>query len=137
MQHDAIDADFGAEALVHFFHREAHLLAIEDVHAQQHFGPVVGFCAADACADRDEAVAEVVGVAQQRLEFDFFDALNEAKESGVGFFQKIVIARLFRHFVADFGVFEVPDRSRERLDLGFEEFGFGDDLFGGGLVVPE
>jgi hypothetical protein len=57
---DGVDADFGAEPLVHLFELPAHFFGVVEVHPEEHLGPVVGLGAADARRDREEAVAVVV-----------------------------------------------------------------------------
>ena len=63
--------DFGLESLA---------LAIAQVLAHDHGGPVLGFCAAGACLDINEAVAGVHGVGEHAQKFQvangFFDGVG-------------------------------------------------------------
>ena len=55
-----VDADLGAVGLGQFFDLESDALEVEEVHAHEHLGPVVGLGAAVARGDGEVAIAVVV-----------------------------------------------------------------------------
>ena len=57
---------------------EASALSPAEVHPQQHFGPVLGICAAGAGMDGEDGVAGVVRAGELELEFE----LDEAPSTG-------------------------------------------------------
>ena len=68
--------NFTAGKSVHFFHFEAHGVPPVQVHALQHFGPIVGLGAANASLNGDEAVAMVVLLREQTLRLHFVHVRN-------------------------------------------------------------
>ncbi len=66
-----------------YFRLEVLAFAIAQILAQQHGGPVLGFCAAGAGLDVHEAIERVGGVGEHAPEFQIFQAL--AQRVGVMF----------------------------------------------------
>jgi hypothetical protein len=78
-----LDAGHFAVGLFHDLGLEALALAVAQVLAQQHGGPVLGFGTAGAGLDVDEAVVGVHGAVEHAAEFHVFDQLLQGL--GIGF----------------------------------------------------
>jgi len=107
------------------------------IHAQQHFGPVLGFGAAGARMDFEIAVIAVRLARQQALQAGLLGLLREGFQGG---------HRLPDHLLVAFGLGELDQlgvlggaglQRAAGLDLGFERRALPHDLLGGGGVVPE
>ena len=61
---------------MHFFNFEAHVVPPVQIHALQHFGPIIGLGAANASLNGDEAVAMVVLLREQTLRLHFVHVRN-------------------------------------------------------------
>ncbi len=105
------------------------------IHAQEHFGPVVGIGAAVAGADGEDRSGGVVGAVEQGFEFELLDFGFEPLDFGGDFGgEGIVFGGHFDHrgqvVAGGVGFVERFDEAEERLALGdFELCGF--------LAVPE
>jgi hypothetical protein len=73
LQGGGLDAGHLAVGFFHHFDLEAFAFAIAQVLAQQHRGPVLGFGAAGAGLDVDEAVVRVHRIVEHPAEFHAFD----------------------------------------------------------------
>ncbi len=137
MEGDGVDADLGAEAAVDFFDLPAHLLAVVEVHAEEHLGPVVGLGAADAGGDGDEGVAVVVLAGEEGLQLDLGHAGPDLEELLVGLGQEVLVAGLLGHLVGEAGILEARDHVAQGVHLGLEGLELAEDLAGLALVIPE
>jgi hypothetical protein len=94
-------ADAGHVALGLFQHLglEALALAVFEVLAQQHAGPVAGLGAAGAGLDVDEAVQRIGRVAEHAAEFQLLDRLAQRMRLGLDRGQAVEIALGLAHLV--------------------------------------
>jgi hypothetical protein len=156
---EAVDAGFGAQEAVgvfaadldrgaldagHFafgffeqFDLETLALAIAQVHPFEHAGPVLGFGAAGAGLDFDEARVAVHRVVEHAAEFEFADAVF--KGGGVGFDGLHRFFVVFRRGKVE----QIPAVGQTLIDFlqidddAFEGLLFLAEFLGAGGVVPD
>jgi len=159
LAHEAVHAGFGAQVAVGVFTLdldgggldagdlalglfeelglEALAFAIAQVLAQQHRGPVLGFGAAGAGLDVDEAVGVVHRVAEHPAEFHRFDDLPDLFGVRAHRFEGGVVAFFARHREQVGGVKQVGSGFFQRQHDAFERFFLLAQILGAFLVVPD
>ena len=101
-QGDVFDSRLLAPGSVDFRDIPAAPLEEIEIHAEEHFRPVLGFGAAGPGMDLDEAAFGVVLAVEQRLQLDFFRAFFQVGQGSVGLFHGVGVAGLFTELVHRF-----------------------------------
>ena len=110
--------------------RKALRLAVLQVHAQQHLGPVLGLRAAGAGLDVDESIPGIVRAAEHALELEALDILAhhidvaaEPAEGGLVLLRLGQIEQIRRVGEAALDALEVPHQPFELRALAAEQLG--------------
>jgi hypothetical protein len=118
----AADAGHVAVGLLQQFGLEALALAVLEVLAQQHAGPVAGFGAAGAGLDVDEAVVGVGRVVEHAAEFEVGDQLLRRVEVAFDRNQGVFVVFVARQLEQVAGIDPRRADAGQRADHGFEGF---------------
>ena len=159
LAHQTVDAGFGAQhaeavfageldgrgldaghipfRLFQHFDAVALALAVLDVHAQQHRRPVLGFGAAGAGLDVDEAVERVGRIIEHAAEFEPRDFLLDAVEVGIHGMQRIVVVLFACHGEELVGILEPVGDAVERQNDVLQGFLFLGEFLRAFGVVPD
>jgi hypothetical protein len=137
LQRRGLDAGDLALGLFHHLDLEALALAIAQVLAQQHRCPVLGFGAAGAGLDIDEAVVGVHRVGKHAPEFQRFDLLAQRFGIGLDRLQRVVVVFLARHVEQIAGIAQSGIDFSEGVDHAFERLLFLAQCQRALLVVPD
>jgi len=107
------------------------------IHAVEHTGPVAGLGATGSGLNGDVGVVRVGRGIEESLEFEGSQLVGDAVEGPAGFAGGIEVIELFGELDPGEEVLEVPFQLEKGVEASFAESGFGKDLAGGILLVPE
>ena len=105
------------------------------IHAEQHFGPIVGVGAAVAGVNRDDGAVGVMRAAEQGLQFQLIEQLLHALQFVGNFCRERGV--FLGHFNHGRQVFRAAIRLVQRFDQRVQPFQLLHCLLGFFLVVPE
>jgi len=140
-QGHALDAGFVAGLDVNDLARDAVALHPALVHAEEHFGPVAGFSAARAGVDGQEGRVVVKLAAQELLELEFREVVDERVVFSLEFLKngglRIGIGFLAGEFAQNFEIRGAALDAAEGIDDCAQARDFPDVLLRGLPAVPE
>src|SRR3954471_17530680 len=108
-----------------------------EVHPDEHLGPVGGFCAAGAGADREEGTAIVVLAAEQQLRPVPGEVRFERRRLALELRRQLGVARFLDEFEGRQEVVRARREVTPERGLRAKRIGFAKDLLRRALVVPE
>ena len=137
LQGGRLDAGDLAVGLLEDFDLEALAFAIAQVLAQQHRSPVLGFRAAGAGLDVDEAVVRVHRIVEHPAEFHAFDDLADFLHVLLDRFERVVVAFFAGHVEQVAGVAQVGIGLGQGEDDGFQRLLLFTEVLGAFGIVPD
>src|SRR6185437_13892108 len=137
IQLDVFNSRLLAVLTVDFRNIPAAVLKILQIHAQQHFRPVLRLGPALAGLDAEERISPTIGAIEQRLQFNAREFLLQIGERLIRFFDRLLITRFLPELVHRPDVVDRTEQILQWIDQRLDHFYFRNDDLGRVLVVPE
>jgi len=123
--------------LFQHFDLEAFALAVAQIHAQQHGGPVLRLGAAGTGLDVDEAVVRIHRVREHAAEFHRRDALFDVLDVGGGAIQALIVVFCLCHFKQLGSIGKVLLDLLEAEHYAFQHFAFAAQVLCAFGILPD